>query len=96
MGEVAPILFFQTLTDNNIPTWVRDVSLSWASGELLHERSFKAVLNYLANSGTIPHTDKYDMPKWVKQPVLWWGEGLITDEEFIHMISYIVRNDILR
>ena len=81
-------------SESEIPSWVLDVALSWASGES-QDRSFGAVLNYLAGSGTIPHTDKYGMPEWVKNPVLWWGDNLVTDKEFIDMISYLVSNDIL-
>ena len=35
------------------------------------------------------------VPQWVKQTSGWWHEGIISDEEFIASIEYLVRNEII-
>jgi len=38
----------------------------------------------------------YNIPQWVKNNALWWGEGVITDADFISGINFLIDQKILR
>ena len=35
------------------------------------------------------------IPEWLRTTAVWWGEGLLSDEEFTGMIQWLLDNDIL-
>ena len=35
------------------------------------------------------------IPSWIRNVALWWGEGKITDSEFLSAIKYLIDNEIL-
>ena len=36
------------------------------------------------------------VPTWIKNNAGWWGEGLISDTEFVNGIQYLINNGIIR
>ena len=36
------------------------------------------------------------VPDWVKNNAEWWADGLISDEDFVSGIKYLVENGIIR
>ena len=36
-----------------------------------------------------------DIPYWIKDNAKWWSEGLITEDDFIKGIEYLVKTRIL-
>ena len=50
----------------------------------------------LGSTITIQAQEDDNIPSWVKQTALWWGEGIITDSEFVSSIEYLVNNKIVK
>lgn len=38
----------------------------------------------------------YNIPSWIKNTAKWWGEGQISDSDFIASIKYLIENKILQ
>jgi len=51
------------------------------------------VINVSASSsqGNIPQ----EIPSWIKNNAKWWSEGLISDEEFVKGIEFLITNGII-
>jgi len=35
------------------------------------------------------------VPEWIKNTALWYGEGIISETEFLNMIKFLVENDVI-
>ena len=35
------------------------------------------------------------VPEWVKNTALWYGEGVVSETEFLNMIKFLIENDII-
>jgi len=35
------------------------------------------------------------VPEWVKNTALWYGEGIISEGEFLNMIKFLIENDVI-
>ena len=35
------------------------------------------------------------VPEWVKNTALWYGEGAVSESEFLNMIKFLIQNDII-
>ena len=38
---------------------------------------------------------KDGLPEWLRTTAVWWGQGLVSDEQFVGMIQWLLDNDIL-
>ena len=38
---------------------------------------------------------EYDIPNWIRNTALWWGEEKISDADFINAIEYLMKEEIL-
>jgi len=36
------------------------------------------------------------IPSWIKQSAGWWADGIVSDDEFVDGIKYLVEHGILR
>ena len=36
------------------------------------------------------------VPEWIKNNAGWWADGLLTEEDFLNGIKYLVENEIIR
>lgn len=36
------------------------------------------------------------IPPWFRDPVKWWAQGQISDEEYLKSLSYLIKNNVLR
>ena len=46
-------------------------------------------------SGTV-ETQQYQIPKWIRDNAKWWSEGLITDQDYINGLQYLIQQGILK
>ncbi len=50
---------------------------------------------------TIPETDQTgggrskNMPSWIKNNAEWWSQGLISDDDFVKGIQFLIANRII-
>jgi len=86
-----------------IPEFFKNVANLW-SDELVEDAEFVDWIEFLINEKIIdipnlptsPVTDSDNaIPNWIRQNVGWWGSGLISDEEFLSGIKYLVEHGII-
>jgi hypothetical protein len=89
---------------NTIPEWVRNNAKWWAQGSI-GDNDFVSGIQYLIKEGImiIPETEKdptlmnsENIPSWIKNNADWWSQGLITDEDFVKGIQYLVEQGIIK
>ena len=86
-----------------IPDFFKNVANWWSDG-LVDDAEFVDGIEFLINEkiidipnlpkSTVANTDNA-IPDWIRQNVGWWGNGLISDEEFVSGIKYLVEHGII-
>jgi len=90
-----------------IPDWIKDNADWWSQG-LISDRDFAVVLGYMLNEkiilvenvkadseGLIVIDENIHLPIWIKNNAEWWADGLITEEDFLRGIEFLIENGIL-
>jgi len=86
-----------------IPDWVRGNAEWWAQG-LIGDSDFVSGIQYLIKEGImqIPETTQgttaggaEEIPSWIKNNADWWAQGLITDDDFVKGIQYLIEQGII-
>jgi len=86
-----------------IPDWVRGNAEWWAQG-LRGDSDFVSGIQYLIKEGImqIPETaqgtttdDSQGIPSWIKNNADWWAQGLISDDDFVKGIQYLIEQGII-
>ncbi|AFS83242.1 cupredoxin domain-containing protein [Candidatus Nitrosopumilus sediminis] len=54
-----------------------------------------SVLTILLISFSINFANAEPVPEWVKNTALWYGEGIISEEEFLNMIKFLIENKVI-
>lgn len=90
-------------TSSQIPEWVRTNSKWWASGQI-DDGTFVSAIQFLIKEGIvkIPPTTQggtdstiNEIPAWIKNNADWWSQGLISDDDFIKGIQFMIENGII-
>lgn len=50
----------------------------------------------LPKINTAPKTEPASIPSWVKNNARWWSDGLVSDDEFIKGIQYLIQQGIIK
>jgi len=86
-----------------IPVWVRN-NANWWSDNQIDDSDFVAGMQYLIDKKImkIPETQiasessgETSMPGWIKNNAGWWAEGLISDDDFVKGMQWLVANGIM-
>jgi len=92
-----------TKEKTQIPDWIRNNAEWWAGGAI-SDSDFVGGIQYLIkeNIMEIPETTKaatpgvsQEIPSWIKNNAEWWSQGLITDDDFVKGIQYLVEQGII-
>jgi len=87
-----------------IPEWVRGNAEWWAQGAI-GDSDFVSGIQYLIKEGImqIPETaqaktvnDSQEIPSWIKNNADWWAQGLISDDDFVKGIQFLVEQGIIQ
>ena len=54
-----------------------------------------SLFSLLAIPTIVSSTDAQSVPDWIKNTALWYGEGEITETEFLNAIKFLIENDII-
>ena len=88
-----------------VPSWIKTNAGWWADGTI-SDSEFLAGISYLISIGTItiPPADDSDagvadntaqqedfVPPWIKTNAGWWADGMISDDDFLNGIQYLIR-----
>ena len=91
-------------SSSQIPDWVRGNAEWWAQGAI-GDSDFVSGIQYLIKEGImqIPETaqaetvdDSQEIPSWIKNNADWWAQGLISDDDFVKGIQYLVEQGIIQ
>ncbi len=96
----------ETMEESNlqIPDWVRGNAEWWAQGAI-GDSDFVSGIQFLIKEGImqIPETqkaetadDSQEIPSWIKNNADWWAQGLISDDDFVKGIQYLVEQGIIQ
>lgn len=86
-----------------IPEWIKNNAAWWADGQI-DDSSFVQGIQYLIKEGImkIPETIKsettsesQEIPGWIKNNAEWWAKGLISEDDFVNGIKYLVEKGII-
>jgi hypothetical protein len=86
-----------------IPDWVRGNAEWWAQGAI-GDSDFVSGIQFLIKEGimTIPETtqgttndDSQEIPSWIKNNADWWAQGLISDDDFVKGIQFLIEQGII-
>ena len=87
----------------DVPPWVKNNAAWWADGTI-GDNEFIQAIQFLIKEGimVIPETaqagdsdSSEGIPPWIKANAEWWSQGLITDNDFVKGIQYLVENGII-
>jgi len=90
-------------TKPQIPDWIRNNAEWWAQGGI-SDNDFVSGIQYLIKEGVmqIPKTtststagESNEIPAWIKNNADWWSQGLISDDDFVKGIQYLVERGII-
>jgi len=82
--DYSPTLLYVPLADKVVEIGKKGLSQVTYDGENLWE--YKATAE----------TSSYQIPEWIKNNAKWWAEGLITDDDYIKGLQYLIEQGILK
>ncbi|MCH8972869.1 MAG: FecR domain-containing protein [Thaumarchaeota archaeon] len=100
VAQVSP----GTPKDRQIPSWIKNNAKWWAEGKI-GETDFLNGIEYMVKEKIIDIPDlprkasttaKEGVPSWIKNTASWWGNDLITEDDFASGIKWLVENGIIR
>ncbi len=54
-----------------------------------------SILSILLISFSVNFANAEPVPEWVKNTALWYGEGVISETEFLNMIKFLIENNVI-
>jgi len=94
----------ESLQTPAIPDWIRNNAKWWSEGAIA-DSDFISGIEYLIKEGImqIPETaqssygeSSKEIPSWIKNNADWWSQGLISDNDFVKGIQYLVEQGIIK
>ena len=82
--QYSPDLLYVPLAEKVVELGKRGLSSVTYDGEILWDYS-----------ETIA-TAEYEIPNWIKDNAKWWAEGLISDQDYINGLQYLISQGILK
>ena len=97
--------FLQKIEENKIPLWIKN-NAAWWTQDKITDSDFIQGIEYLVQKKIInpvisdmvqvTNTESTDViPSWVRNNAKWWSAGLISDEEFLSAIGYLIENGLI-
>jgi len=82
--KFSPTLLYVPLSDKVVEIGKNGLSKVTYGGETLWDYS-----------GAV-ETQEYQIPNWIRDNAKWWSEGLITDQDYINGLQYLIQQGILK
>lgn len=88
---------------SQIPEWIRNNASWWVAGNI-DDKAFVGGIQFLIKERVIqiPETtksstasDSQEIPAWIKNNADWWSQGLISDNDFLKGITFLVENGMI-
>ena len=103
VGPIEAVDPYSQEKEHTIPDWIRNNAEWWAQGAI-GDSDFVSGIQYLIKEGImqIPETEQTgtasgteEIPSWIKNNADWWAQGLISDDDFVTGIQYLVQQGII-
>jgi len=87
-----------------IPAWIKNNAKWWGEGQI-DDSEFISGIQHLMTEKIIDipnlpkqasDTAKESIPDWVRNNAKWWADGVISEDDFVNGIKYLVENSIIR
>jgi len=91
-------------TIERVPGWIKNNAKWWSDG-LISEDDFVGGIQYMIKEDivSIPNlpeqastTAKEHVPDWIRNNAGWWADGLISEDDFVGGIKWLVENGIIK
>jgi len=88
---------------STVPSWVKNNAKWWSDG-LLDDTTFMQGIQYLLENGVIVIHDLPEctapssaekIPSWVKNTAGWWSDGLLSQDDFVGGIKYMIEQGLI-
>ena len=91
--EFSKSLLYPPLPDNVVELSKKGLSRVTYDGEVLwkYDGSIKTT-----ETKTETNTTDYKIPDWIRNNAKWWADGLITDQDYIKGLQYLISQGILK
>jgi len=87
-----------------VPGWIKNNAKWWADGQI-DDNAFLQGIQFMIkekiiNIPNLPEqaseTAEEKVPDWIRSNAEWWADGLITDDDFVKGIQYLVEQGVIR
>jgi len=87
-----------------VPSWIKNNAGWWADGKI-GQKDFVGGIQHLIQEKIINIPDlpdkasdvaKQNVPDWIKNNAGWWADGLISEDDFVNGIKWLVENGVIR
>jgi len=87
-----------------VPSWIKNNAKWWSEGTI-GENDFVGGIQYLIKEKIIDIPDlpeqastiaEQEIPDWIKNNAGWWADGLISEDDFVNGIKYLVEQGIIK
>lgn len=90
----------------NIPVWIKNNAMWWSDGAI-SDIEFVRGMEYLINQDILEIPQKASnpypagsntshIPDWIKKNAKWWSKDMISDQDFVNGIQYLISANIIR
>jgi len=95
----------ETISDEElVPSWIKDNAKSWSDGTI-DDKDFASGIEFLLKEDIIKIQQTAEkeksnftvgeIPNWVKSNAQWWSEDLISDQDFLNGIEFLIKEGII-
>lgn len=97
-------LEIESKAEEKIPEWIKNNARWWADNQIL-DSDFVLGIQYLVQEKIIvilslpeqaSEQTENSIPEWVRNNADWWSDNLISEEEFLNAIKYLIEQGIIR
>ena len=102
LEKIVPLI--EKVKEPKIPEWIRNNAKWWSEGNI-GDSDFTGGIQYMIKENIISIPDLpvqssetlgEKIPNWVRNNAGWWANGLISDDDFVSGIKYLVEQGIIR
>ena len=87
-----------------VPEWIKDNAKWWSEGQI-GDSDFTNGIQFMIQENIISipdlpeqasETAEEKVPDWIRNNAGWWANGLISEDDFVNGIKYLVGQGIIR
>jgi phosphate ABC transporter phosphate-binding protein len=96
--EFSNSLLYPKLPDTVVELGKKSLSQVTYDGEVLwkYDGAAKTTDTKTTTKPTETKTTEYQIPDWIRNNAKWWADGLITDQDYIKGLQYLISQGILK